>query len=251
MNLVLNAVEAIGDAPGEIEIRTSVQEVDRGATDVLYEIGHVAPGRNVLLELRDTGAGIDPSVKPNIFDPFFTTKFTGRGLGLAAVSGIVRTLKGAVKVDSTPGHGTTVRVFLPGGNAPVREPVPTQELPHSILIVDDEEIVRHTAEVILSNHGFRVVVAENGQEAVDLYRRLQSQIALVLLDMTMPVLGGEEALRQLKMMRSDVPVIVSSGYDEQEALQRFGGQDIAGFIQKPYTARSLIQKVGSVLKAKR
>jgi nitrogen-specific signal transduction histidine kinase/CheY-like chemotaxis protein len=248
MNLLLNAVEAIGTNPGAIEVRTGIQEIDSDKAGGVYDVGSPAPGANVVLEVNDTGIGIDPSILPNIFDPFFTTKFPGRGLGLAAVSGIMRTLKGAVKVDSTPGQGTNVRILLPAGGVRLQAGASLKKSFDAVLVVDDEEIVRRTAEAILRNHGFQVMLAENGQQAVELFGKFQGRIALVLLDRTMPVMNGEETLRQLKAIRSDVPVVVSSGYREEEALLRFGGLDVAGFIQKPYTVRSLIEKIGRVLK---
>jgi CheY-like chemotaxis protein len=195
--------------------------------------------------VQDSGAGIEPLVRLNMFDPFFTTKFAGRGLGLAAVSGIVRSLNGAIAVDSMPEKGTTFRVILPAGNRPDAERAARK---HPILVVDDEVMVRRTAEAILRKRGHEVLVAESGMAAIEQFRRQNGEIALVLLDMSMPRMSGEEAFRQMKSVRPDVPVIVCSGYSEQEAVRRFGGLGVAGFIQKPYTAQALMERIGAVLK---
>jgi CheY-like chemotaxis protein len=241
MNFILNAAEAIGDRPGRISIRTGVRDIRPGEPAGSYDVGQPEPGRYAMLEVQDTGPGIDEAIRASIFDPFFTTKFTGRGLGLAAVSGIVRSLNGAIQVESRPGQGSTFRVLFP-----VKAP-PAPELHRArdpILVVDDDEIVRQTAQVMLRHRGYEVLLAENGQKAVDLFRERQGRVSLVLLDMTMPVMSGEEAFRLMKSIRPDVPVIVSSGYTEEEAIRRFGGLGVAGFMQKPYTVGALMEKIG-------
>jgi signal transduction histidine kinase len=183
MNLILNAAEAIGDRPRRIAVRTGVQEITSAEPATPYDIGNPEPGCYAVLEIEDTGHGIDDSVRPNIFDPFFTTKFPGRGLGLAAVSGIVRSLNGAIQVESRPGQGSTFRVLLPVRIASAPE---LRMGPDPVLVVDDDEIVREAAEKMLRHLGYQVLLAENGQQAVDLFRERQGRIRVVLLDMTIP-----------------------------------------------------------------
>src|SRR5215831_14160940 len=158
MNLILNAAEAIGPQPGKIVVKTGIQDVDRAATAARYDLGRPTEGRYVLLEVGDTGAGIDPSIKRNIFDPFFSTKFTGRGLGLAAVSGIVRALNGSVRIVSAPGQGTIFRILFPAAMPVPEQPDVQPERNYPILVVDDEEVVRTAAEVMLRSRGYEVLL---------------------------------------------------------------------------------------------
>ena len=252
MNLVINGAEAIEpDENGTVLVTTGIQAVDEHY--VLSTMGDPQPplGTYVSLEVHDSGCGMDDATVSRIFDPFFTTKFTGRGLGLAAVQGIVRGHKGTLKVYSRPGNGTTFKVLFPAAaeSAPAK-PAP---LPHLrgnnqlIMVVDDEEIIRRTAKVMLEHYGYTVVVAQNGQEGVDLFQVLGDKVSAVLLDMTMPVMNGEEAFRKLKAMQPDVCVLLSSGYNEVEAIRRFTGKGIAGFIQKPYSAQALGEKLKTAL----
>lgn len=244
MNLVINAAEAIGDQTGTVEVTTSVRHAGE-------------KGVSVCLRVCDTGCGMDESTRAQIFDPFFTTKFTGRGLGLAAVQGIVRSHDGSVHVNSRPGQGSVFEVCLPAmeryaalWQAPLTANTPTALSGAGvILVVDDEEIVRRTARATLQRYGYTVVEAENGVEAVDLFRRMGDSVALVLLDLTMPVMSGEETYERLKAIDSSVPVIVSSGYDETEAARRFGGEGVMDFIKKPYVAQKLAEKVKAAMNA--
>jgi PAS domain S-box-containing protein len=252
MNLVINGAEAIGEGNvGTVLVSTRVQDIDEqylGTT-----VGHtsLAPGRYVNLEVHDTGSGMDEATVQRIFDPFFTTKFMGRGLGLAAVQGIVHSHKGGLTVYSRPGRGSTFKVLLPAVNQPQPKKDPEAEQVFAgsgaVLVVDDEQIVRRTAKAMLERYGYTVVLAENGQEAVTLFKMLADQIELVLLDMTMPVMGGDETFRALQQIRPNVKVILSSGYNEVEAVRRFTGKGLAGFIQKPYSASALANKVKMVL----
>jgi PAS domain S-box-containing protein len=254
MNLVINGAEAIGeDCNGTVIVTTAVQEVDNAYIQtVLAPADGIVPGSYVSLEVHDTGCGMDQTIVSRIFDPFFTTKFLGRGLGLAAVQGIVRGHKGVLKVYSQPGKGSTFKVLFP---ITQKQPVTAAPRPvadelagyETILVIDDEQIVRHTAKTMLESYGYRVLVAENGREGVDLFRLVHEKVALVILDMSMPVMSGEETLRNLKLIRSETPVILSSGFNEVEAIRRFAGKGLAGFIQKPYSALDLARRVKMTL----
>ena len=253
MNLIINAAEAIGPGtPGTVTVSTSVQEVDENYIRQVLTPSELRPGTYVSVEVNDTGCGMTPETMARIFDPFFTTKFTGRGLGLAAALGIVRGHKGALKVYSAPGEGSTFKVLFPGRDAAPEKPAAehaTTALTGSglILIIDDEETVRRTAKKTLEQFGYQAVVADNGQEGLKLFEILGDKVALVLLDLTMPLMGGEEALQRFKTLRPGVKVLLSSGFNEVEAIQRFTGKGLAGFIQKPYTARSLAEAVRRAL----
>jgi len=250
MNLVINGAEAMGDVAGTVLVQTAVQPVDEqyAATISAPGVG-LKPGQYVVLEVHDTGCGMDEATQARIFDPFFTTKFTGRGLGLSAVLGIVRGHRGALKVYSTPGKGSTFKVLLPaaehGPSAPLETTLAVTELAGEglVLVADDEPIVRTTARLTLERFGYEVILAENGKEAIDIFRRRAQEIRAVLLDLTMPVMSGEETLRHLKVIDPGVRVVLSSGFNEVEAVQRFTGKGLAGFIQKPYTAVALARKV--------
>ncbi|MCX7013355.1 MAG: response regulator [Candidatus Sumerlaeota bacterium] len=254
LNLVSNATEAIGDRPGTVAIATGMEFVDHAHPGELYLADTLAEGPYVYLEISDTGCGMDAQTKARIFDPFFTTKFTGRGLGLAGVLGIVRAHKGNIRVTSEPGHGSAFRVLFPcealveraaadaaTGRGEKRGGAKTAE---TILLVDDEAIVRDVAKIILERAGFGVLTAGDGQEALDVFRSFSGSVDCVVLDMTMPRLGGEETLRQMRRLRPEVPVILSSGYNEDQVLAHAG---FAAFIHKPYRPEDLINKVREAL----
>lgn len=253
MNLVINGAEAIPDHEnGTVLVTTGVQNVDEHyLLSTLGGASELPGGTYVCVEVHDTGCGMDQSTVNRIFDPFFTTKFTGRGLGLAAVQGIVKGHKGTMKVYSRPGKGTTFKVLFPATDQvslPKTVVVPREITKNElVLIIDDEEIIRRTAKSMLERSGYTVVLAENGKEGVELFQVLCEKVSAVLLDMTMPVMNGEEAFSQLRRIRPDVKVILSSGYNEVEAVRRFTGKGLAGFIQKPYSSISLTEKVRSVL----
>jgi PAS domain S-box-containing protein len=252
MNLVINGAEAIGPEGGSVLVITKVQEIDRAYITTMSSAGELLrPGAYVLLEVHDTGSGMSEETLARMFDPFYTTKFAGRGLGLSAVLGIVRSHKGAIKVYSKPGQGTTVKVLLPASVNPLTAPAApfSGQLKGTgtVLVVDDEDVVRQTALHTLQRYGYEVVVASNGLEAVECYRGGHDAISLVLLDLTMPVMSGEETLVRLQTVNPGVRVLLTSGYNEVEALQRFAGKGLAGFIQKPYTATSLAEKVKSLI----
>jgi CheY-like chemotaxis protein len=211
----------------------------------------LSPGKYVCLEVGDTGCGMDDATRARIFDPFFSTKFTGRGLGLAAVAGILRAHKGAIVVSSAPGKGSSFKVLFGAvaqttGERPAAACGATQGS-GVVLVVDDEKLVREMVKKALERCGYRVLLAESGLAAVDLLKRHAGDIALVLLDLNMPRMGGEEALAELRKIRPGVKVLMSSGYSESETKTLFQEQQIAGFIQKPYTITSLAEKVKACL----
>jgi PAS domain S-box-containing protein len=247
VNLITNASEALGDEPGRIEIRTGIKDVAPADVEAAFVGKDIPAGPYVFLEVSDTGAGMNEEIRRHIFDPFFTTKFTGRGLGLAAVLGIVRGHKGAIVVESTPGEGTTFRIYLP---MTADTPPPAQPAPSSlkewrgtgtVLVVDDEPVARHVASRMTALIGFTVVTACDGLEAVEVVQERGDDLQCVLLDLTMPRMDGEETFRKIRPLAPDLPVILSSGYDEADVAARFQGEEIAGFVQKPYLLESLRQ----------
>jgi two-component system cell cycle sensor histidine kinase/response regulator CckA len=250
MNLVTNAAEAIGDACGAITLATRSQHVDEaylrrtGVNEALPE------GEYVVIEVSDDGCGMDGATCDRVFEPFFTTKFQGRGLGLAAVLGIVRGHGGAIVVYSEPAKGSSFKVLLPAarGEAPAESRPTTAAataapLTGTVLVVDDESVVREAASGMLEHLGFEVVVAADGAAALDLFRRQGERIRLVLLDMTMPRMDGEETFRELRRLAPNARVILASGYNEMDATSRFVGKGLAGFIQKPFTLAELEAKI--------
>jgi CheY-like chemotaxis protein len=254
MNLAINAAEAIGSDPGLISVATGAQVVDDAYIRRNPEAAELSPGTYVYLEVSDTGCGMDAATRMKIFDPFFTTKFTGRGLGLAAVSGIVRGHKGAIRVLSEPGKGSRFTVLLPAaqGAMPARQAIEDRAAPNvtgTVLVVDDEEIVRDTATKTLRLHGFDVLSANSGLEAIETVKLYSGKISLILLDLSMPGMSGAQALPEIQKMRPEIKILVSSGYNEIETMALFKGHEVAGFIQKPYTSKRLSDKVKSALGA--
>jgi len=253
MNLVINGAEAIGPKNnGTVLVTTGTQMVDEHyLSTTISDNTNLPTGLYVALEVHDTGCGMDADTLGRIFDPFFTTKFTGRGLGLAAVQGIVRGHRGTLKVYSSPGQGTSFKVLLPASEVEARHKIPVS-LPRAgknelILVIDDEEVIRRAAKSMLEQHGYAVIVAVNGREGVSTFQALSDKVAAVLLDMTMPVMGGEEAFGHLKAIKPGVKIILSSGYNEVEAVRRFTGKGLSGFIQKPYSSFTLMEKLKLIL----
>jgi PAS domain S-box-containing protein len=251
MNLVINAAEAIGERGGTVTVATGVREVAASDKALWRASGHpLAPGRYVSLEIQDDGPGMDAETVDRIFEPFFTTKFTGRGLGLAAVLGVVRGHRGALSVESAPGQGTVFRIlFAPSAQPAVAAspPAPSPARAATVLIVDDEEAVREMIGEILEGEGFEVLRAEDGSRGVALFRERRDRVDVVLLDLSMPGLSGEETFRRLREVDPGVRVILSSGYDHDEASGRFGAARPAGFIQKPYRPEQLVAEIGRCL----
>jgi len=239
MNLVINASEAMDGRNGTISVSTGIMHVDE--TD-LQNSSHqpgIATGDFAYLEVSDSGSGMDAFVQKKIFDPFFTTKFTGRGLGMSAVLGIVHGHHGLLKLDSEPGKGTTFRIALPLSAASdtsvqteqaINKPETVSGL---ILIVDDEASIREVASLMLQSMGFDVLSAVDGEDGVRVFRQ-HPDIAGVLLDMTMPHMNGDACFHELRKINPEIQVVLSSGYNVEDATGRFDGKGLAGFIQKPY-----------------
>jgi CheY-like chemotaxis protein len=239
VSLVANASEALGDEPGVVRVRTGVIDADRELLRGAVLDHDLPEGRYGFVEVADTGRGMTAETLAKIFDPFFTTKFAGRGLGLAAVLGVVRSHKGAVRVQSRPGQGSTFQVLLPLASATESAGLRGRRL----LLADDEDTVRLLAKLALEKAGYEVVTANDGRAAVELFRNTPD-VAAVVLDLTMPRLGGLDALDELRRLDPHLRVLLVSGHSEHELAGRHGA---AGFLQKPYTPTELVAAVGRVL----
>lgn len=253
MNLITNASESLGEASGVISITTRVMECDQSYLSENYLGDGLQEGRYVCIEVSDTGCGMDAEIRSRIFDPFYTTKFIGRGLGLAAVLGIIRGHKGGIKVDSEPGKGTTFKILLPavdwmpsdrGRKAEQSTPLHGGDI---VLLIDDDAKVRNVASKMLTSLGFQVLTTANAREGLEVFHTQRNKVACVILDLTMPDMGGEETFRELRKLRSDARVILSSGFNEQDVTQSFIGMGLAGFIQKPYTITKLRDALNQAL----
>jgi PAS domain S-box-containing protein len=260
-NLVTNAAESMESLNGEwqshkVSVSLRLEDVMVPPPGRAPTSSHLDPGQYLVLCVRDEGAGMDEATQARIFDPFFSTKFTGRGLGLSAVLGIVRAHRGAIHVESEPGCGSRFKVYFPiaaKGRSlvtaiPVVPPAPamrSKSAVPTVLVVDDEVGVLEVTKMVFEAHGFRVLSADSSEEAIRLFRS-DSEIGVVLLDMTMPEVGGDETLRQLKSIRESVLVVGSSGLSEGEARESFG-DGLRGFLQKPYTPRVLLEAIESAL----
>jgi PAS domain S-box-containing protein len=255
MNLITNASEAIGERSGYISITTGAMYCDSEYLATTELTDEIPEDLYVYLEVADTGSGMDDSVKSQIFEPFFTTKYTGRGLGLSSVLGIVRGHRGAIKVYSEPGEGTTFKVLFPAckgeedgySDGSAGTEAEGWKGSGTVLFADDEDTVVAIGRRMLENMGFHVVTAEDGKQAVDKFRENADSIELVILDLTMPHLSGDEVYREIRRIRDGVPVIVSSGFSQKDVMHRFAGKHLHGFIQKPYRARELRKLIREVL----
>lgn len=259
MNLVTNASDAAGQQQGNIWIRTGVTHAEEAlfARSLVRE-NEAPPGDYVFFEVRDDGMGMSAETVAKIFDPFYSTKFTGRGLGLAAVLGIVRSHRGLITVDSVPGKGTTFFVAFPQAQASgkfhkVDFSIKSISIPKNltVLVVDDEESVRTVAEEMLTSFGFSVLIAKNGTEGIALFKQQAERISAVLLDLTMPDIGGEEVRKCLRKICNRVPIIVSSGYSEHHVASSCDETSAWHFIQKPYGPTDLVQKICNAIEAEK
>ena len=252
MNLIINAAESCGDDPGTVTISTRLVQVGAGQHEQWFTGETLSPGLYICLEVQDTGSGMDEGTVARIFDPFFTTKFTGRGLGLSTVLGIVRAHRGSLQVKSTPGQGSTFKVLLPASQQaledhPAEDQVSSLSGRGLILVVDDELFVLEVARRILEGYGYDVLIAENGRQGVEIFRQRSQDIDLVLLDKTMPDLDGEETFRAMKAIQPDLLAILTSGYQETEVTTHFLSSELAGFVQKPYLPETLAFKIKQAL----
>ena len=250
MNLITNASEAIGDKnSGIISIKTGIEKSGKDSCSLM--------GKYVFMEIADTGYGMDDKTREKIFDPFYTTKSTGRGLGLRIVREIVRGHKGTITVQSEPGKGTVFKIMFPASEKPLKVKEQVEKsigkaytAGGTILIIDDEEDVRDVTRTMLETINFKVHTASNGQDGIKFFRKNYRKIDVILIDMTMPDMRGEDVFKEMRTISSDVPVIISSGYSEHDVKRRFSKRDVATFIHKPYQMKTLIDKISTIMKSK-
>ena len=256
LNLLTNAIEAIGElGDGVVLLRTDSLSLDDDELKELYAGQDLEPGPFVRLEVSDNGSGMSEETLSKIFDPFFTTKFTGRGLGLAALSGIVRGHHGGIRILSQPGEGTVFSLVFPAKSerallaaTPVVPATQVSSIDGThVLVVDDEEGLRSVMVSALEDAGCTVYQAADGEQGVDQFQQHRNDIDVVVLDLTMPKLNGDEVFRRIRASRSDTQVIMCSGYTEEDIIRHFDGRGLAGFIEKPFKPSELLRKIGMVL----
>ncbi|MFP4583171.1 MAG: response regulator, partial [Desulfococcaceae bacterium] len=256
MNLAANAAEAMDGDAGTVTLTTDAAYLDAKAL-ANGEVDPPSPGNYVRLSVADTGSGMDPDTRSRLFEPFFTTKFLGRGLGMSAVQGIVRGHEGTLFVDTAPGKGTTVSVVFPAMAVPEEEDSDDEVAESAeesrasdrgvVLVVDDDEAVRALGEKMVARLGFRTRTARDGLEALDAFRTHGDDIVAVLLDLSMPRMDGVRAAEALREMRPELPILLSSGFSQKEAVRRLNPADISGFIQKPYRMSALREAFARLL----
>jgi CheY-like chemotaxis protein len=249
MNLITNAAESLGERTGTVQVTTGVERAELGELPAISP-GHVLPaGDYVYIEVRDTGCGMDEETQSKIFDPFFTTKFTGRGLGLAAVLGIIRSHHGSIQVQSEAGHGTVFRVIFPAIEADTPLEAVSLSEPESwqaegvVLVVDDQPGVRDLAQTILERVGLTVLTAGDGRQAVDVFNDHLHEIHAVLLDLNMPGMDGAEVFWHMTQLVPGIRVVLCSGYNEQEVTTKLHGLQPAVFLRKPYHPSDLLNRM--------
>jgi two-component system, cell cycle sensor histidine kinase and response regulator CckA len=253
MNLITNASDAVAETGGQIHVRTGRQRVDAETAELSYLGDPMPNGEYIFVEVEDTGEGMSAETLARIFEPFFTTKFTGRGLGLAATLGIVRGHRGGIRIRTTPGRGSTFRVLLPIADVAALTHVSNTSPTHdrglgAVLVIDDDETVRVVARRLLERRGFSVTVACDGIEGVERFRESANGFSLVLLDLTMPKMGGAATMAELQKLDPDVCVLLTSGFREREVAAQFAGMEPAGFVQKPFRAEELYAAVTRALR---
>ncbi|MBN1517831.1 response regulator [Candidatus Sumerlaeota bacterium] len=258
MNLITNASDAIGDREGSVTISTGMMRCSGEYLKQTHSSKNIDPGWFCFIEIADTGEGMDEETIPRIFEPFYTTKFTGRGLGLAATLGIVRGHKGAIRVFSKPGYGTTIKALFPAQEktvaaAPAQKPEPATHTDAwkgrgRILVVDDEEMIRDVLKAMLSRLGFEAITAEDGLKGLSLFKQNNGRIACVILDLTMPKMNGMETYQEIRKISPATPIMITSGYTEQELADKHEVKHCC-FLQKPYQIDKLRMKLRSLMDA--
>ncbi len=252
VNLISNAAEAIHTSGGRITVRTGEVEIDEASPSAIFA-DELKPGRHAFFEVADTGCGMDDETVARIFDPFFTTKFTGRGLGLAAVAGIVRGHRGAVEIDSEVGRGTVMRVLFPAATRPLAQPIRNLRRVDrwtgrgTALVVDDDIGVRDLVEEVLTRTGIGVLTASDGRDAIETFRRNAAEISVIVLDRTMPAASGLEVFDALRAIDPEARVVLMSGYSQEHATQELAGRTLEGFLKKPFTPEELVDRVRDAL----
>jgi len=254
MNLMTNASEAMHDKPGVIHLRTGVRHLSNLDFSRMYMANDLTPGMFVFVEVQDSGCGMNEETQLRIFDPFFTTKATGTGLGLAALLGIVRSHGGTLALHSELGAGSRFDVFLPlmsddkQPEPKMRSPEPYETDVHAqmdgaVLLVDDEDTVRDVAARLLEREGIRVLIAKDGEQAVQIYKQYSREIAVVLMDLSMPNMDGEQAFHAIRAIQPDAVIVLSSGFINTDAVERLKHKGLAGFVKKPYSRNTLLQEM--------
>ena len=248
LNLFVNAADAMPGG-GDLILKT----MNTTHKEIKGKLHHPEPGDYALLMVSDTGTGMDKKTMERIFDPFFTTKDMGRGtgLGLASAYGIIKGHGGYIYVDSEIGHGTTFSIYLPASEKKVRRDAKIAERlikrTGIVLLVDDEEVILEVGQGLLEAMGYQVLLARDGKEAIEVYRKNRDSIDIVLLDMVMPNMGGGRAYDRLKEIDPDIKVLLSSGYSIEGEATEILERGCNGFIQKPFNMMGLSGKIGEVL----
>jgi PAS domain S-box-containing protein len=264
MNVITNAAESIEGADGKVTVKTSAVERTTQELGSLASSDELPGGLYVMLEITDTGCGMSPETQGKIFDPFFTTKFSGRGLGLAAVLGIMRGHHGTIQIETAVGRGTVVQLLFPAASEPgsalpeLSSPTPIPPAAEKkskqtaltnarILVVDDDESVRRVLHNILQRSGANVLLAQDGESGLAAFRENKGQLTAVLLDLTMPGMSGSETFENMRKEDPQVPVILTSCYTEEEATDRFQDRGLAGFLAKPFSPKQLRETLDRAL----
>jgi len=255
MNLISNATEAIDAVPGTIRVTLTTTRIIAGQSECDYFENTIPAGNYVCLEVTDNGGGMDAETKQRIFEPFYTTKFEGRGLGMSAVIGIITGHKGAIQIFSQPKKGTTIKVYLPSQKNEPSDEIPTgqdsQDLPlesGTVLLVEDQEMFILIAKAMLETMGYDVIEALNGEEALVQYQKNAADISLVVTDLDMPVMDGYALIHELQKRAPELPIIISSGFDDTDVISKIPREKIAGLVNKPYNLeqlREVLKKVSN------